>query len=611
MKLHPGLGNKAPLLIQGAVFLVVLGLGYALWRLVGGVSQTTGAAIVYWLAVMAVAGVISWLVRAWQIERRQTAFYQNQLRQLSDQRQALERRLEGVIQLNELLIDPQNEKDVIEKSLQIIARIANASGISFMPFDEWGQPLTPFTHGAFPAPVLRAWAEHLSTPAIRHECQICKRLEAKTGQSCPLLESPFQGTVRIYCLPVQRGNRLTAMLNLYLPTDQALPDELHDFIKVLVNEMVLAIEMNRLRNQELSTLRQIQMVPGQADELSTVVTRLLEGLTNALEFESGRIEFKASQPHFHGLRLAHGSDAWLTSSAADEVVVKILNTGSPPIGKRVAFQSVEGKREVLTAPCCLPDGTVIGALILASGCISGLQQRHFALVETVTTQAALLVENERQRLNREYQTILQERMRLAREIHDSLAQTLAYLKLTAAQMQNHLTQGDLNRLEQALNQNYQALSDAYLETRQVIDNLRLVPNQEVTLWLSQLASEFEKTSGLTVTCHFPASVPEIRPEVQSQLLRIVQEAFSNIRKHAQASQVGVSVRVWQNELVLEISDNGIGFSSEDVPVFSRHGLRGMRERAELIGAEFQIISQPDSGTTIRLHLPLQSEETLV
>ena len=611
MKLHPGLGNKAPLLIQGGVFLTVLGLGYGLWRLVGGVPQTSGTIIAFWLVVVAAAGVISWLVCTWQIERRQRTFYQNQLGQMSGQRQALERRLEGVVKLNELLIDPQNEKDLIEKSLQIIARIADAPGISFMPFDEWGQPLTPVTHGAFPAPVLRAWAEHLSTPAIRHDCQICKKLEAKTGQSCPLLESPFQGAIQIYCLPVQRGNRLAAMLNLYLPTGQSLPDDLHDFIKVLVDEMVLAIEMNRLRSQELSTLRQIQMGHGQGDELSTVVTRMLEGLSNALEFESGRIDFKASQPHFNGLRLAHGSETWLTTTAADEVVLKILNANSPPIGKRATFQEVSGMGEILTAPCCLPDGTVIGALILASGCIAGMQQRHFALVETVTTQAALLVENERQRLNREYQTIIQERVRLAREIHDSLAQTLAYLKLTAAQMQNHLTQGDLNRLEQALNQNYQALSDAYLETRQVIDNLRLVPNQEVTLWLSQLSSEFEKTSGLTVTCRFPPSVPEVRPEVQAQLLRIVQEAFSNIRKHAQASQVGVSVRAWQNELVLEISDDGKGFSSEDVPVFSRHGLRGMRERAELIGAEFQIISQPEAGTTIRLHLPLQSEETLV
>jgi len=108
-----------------------------------------------------------------------------------------------------------------------------------------------------------------------------------------------------------------------------------------------------------------------------------------------------------------------------------------------------------------------------------------------------------------------------------------------------------------------------------------------------------------------AELPKIEPEIQAQLLRIVQEALSNVRKHSQASQVRVEVRNWKGMLILEISDNGVGFSAEDVPEFSRHGLRGMRERAELIGADFQVISKPQAGTTIRVHLPLKQEEAPV
>lgn len=89
---------------------------------------------------------------------------------------------------------------------------------------------------------------------------------------------------------------------------------------------------------------------------------------------------------------------------------------------------------------------------------------------------------------------------------------------------------------------------------------------------------------------------------------MVQETFSNIRKHAQAQRVSVFLREWRGDLVLEISDDGTGFESEDVPELSRHGLRGMRERAELIGAEFQIISQRGKGTTVRLTLPVGIEE---
>jgi two-component system nitrate/nitrite sensor histidine kinase NarX len=88
------------------------------------------------------------------------------------------------------------------------------------------------------------------------------------------------------------------------------------------------------------------------------------------------------------------------------------------------------------------------------------------------------------------------------------------------------------------------------------------------------------------------------------MIRIVQESLSNIRKHSQADLVIISCRELENRLVLETVDNGIGFSPDDIARPSQHGLRGMKERAELIGADFQIISRPGEGTKIRLDLPL-------
>ncbi len=92
------------------------------------------------------------------------------------------------------------------------------------------------------------------------------------------------------------------------------------------------------------------------------------------------------------------------------------------------------------------------------------------------------------------------------------------------------------------------------------------------------------------------------------MVRIVQEALSNVRKHAHARQVSVRLFERDGEIVLEVSDDGQGFTAEDVPDITRHGLRGMRERANMIGADFQIISQSFQGTTMRLILPASLAE---
>jgi two-component system nitrate/nitrite sensor histidine kinase NarX len=197
---------------------------------------------------------------------------------------------------------------------------------------------------------------------------------------------------------------------------------------------------------------------------------------------------------------------------------------------------------------------------------------------------------------------MQERIRLAREIHDGLAQTLAFLKLQAAQLQGYLSRGEMEKLGQTLDQNYQTLSEAYLETREVVDNLRLGPHLGLLRSIDKCISDFENGSGLKVERKFENLPWEIPVEIQAQIVRIIQEVFSNIRKHARATQVWVGLRAWDEDLLLDIRDNGIGFTN-DLPELSQYGLRGMQERADMIGADFQITSRPNQGTVVHLRLP--------
>ena len=208
----------------------------------------------------------------------------------------------------------------------------------------------------------------------------------------------------------------------------------------------------------------------------------------------------------------------------------------------------------------------------------------------------------------EYKAVIDERSRLAREIHDGLAQTLAFLKIEAIRMQTYIEKGETTSMAKALQACYQTLSDAYLDARQAIDNLRRVPDANLANWLTLTASDFTTLTGFSVDVS-GVTLDHVFPDsVKAQLIRIVQEALTNIRKHAEACSVSISAYEHGGEAIIEVKDNGRGFSPEDVCQTSHYGLRSMRERAESIGADFQVISSSEMGTTIRLHIPICEKE---
>lgn len=201
----------------------------------------------------------------------------------------------------------------------------------------------------------------------------------------------------------------------------------------------------------------------------------------------------------------------------------------------------------------------------------------------------------------ETRAILGERMRLAREIHDGLAQTLAFLKIEVGRAERFLEQGKSDSAARVLHDSTRTLSDAYLDARQAIENLRRVPDGSTADWLKQVAEDFESVAGQSVATDFQLS-HELSINVKVQMIRIVQEALTNVRKHAEASHVSLTARESDENIIVEVKDNGRGFAV-DLPGATHFGLRGMRERAEAIGAEVHVFSCPSNGTTVRLSVP--------
>lgn len=252
------------------------------------------------------------------------------------------------------------------------------------------------------------------------------------------------------------------------------------------------------------------------------------------------------------------------------------------------------------------DWFLVEAMRLTEIALDALDRRQLVRsTQTVDGSSELTDEMLTFLAQREASAILKERARLAREIHDGLAQTLAFLKIEIGRAESMLSHNKPDQAARLLKDSSRTLGDAYLDAREAIENLRRVPDNRLDGWLKQVANDFESISGLPVEVKIDI-VWEFPVQVQAQMIRIVQEALTNVRKHAQASHVKLTARKLETELLLEVADNGRGFDPTNSIAAARFGLRGMRERAESVGADFQIASHPETGgTSIQLRVPLR------
>lgn len=199
---------------------------------------------------------------------------------------------------------------------------------------------------------------------------------------------------------------------------------------------------------------------------------------------------------------------------------------------------------------------------------------------------------------------LEERARLAREIHDGLAQDLWYAKLK----QSRLAQtADLRGESLALSEEVaDAIDTALAEARNAVAAMREgVEAGSLVEMLSRHVDDFSDRFAIRTELTQVGPTPDVGPRAQAEVLRIVQEALTNVRKHADATVVRVEVAT-DGDLRLVIADNGRGFRPESAR--TGFGLESMRQRADLIGARLTVGAEPQNGTRIELRVPLRQRE---
>lgn len=198
-----------------------------------------------------------------------------------------------------------------------------------------------------------------------------------------------------------------------------------------------------------------------------------------------------------------------------------------------------------------------------------------------------------------------EKLDLAREMHDELGALLTAAKLDADWIERKLPPDAQAAVAQRLVRLRQNLISGITLKRRITNNLRpaLLYDLGLIEALKALVDEFRQSEEIDVVAELPESEPEFSDDLSLSLFRIIQEAFTNIRKYAQARHVRVSLRMTPKAIELEVEDDGIGFDPGS-PKLARHGLAGIKHRVFTHGGQLHILAAPGKGVTIQVTLPV-------
>ena len=257
-------------------------------------------------------------------------------------------------------------------------------------------------------------------------------------------------------------------------------------------------------------------------------------------------------------------------------------------------------------------GRTIGLLGIGAAVTRGFDADEVETLASLANQATIALEHARLEARLRELAIVEERERIARELHDGIAQVLGYVNTKSQAIDGYLAAGRVAEARVQVAELGAAARAVYVDVREAILGLRspLEPGQGIGLAIETHARRVAEDSRFALDVSIPPEVRDLRlpPETAAHVYRIAQEALTNIRKHAGANRVRIHMEATATALRMTIGDDGRGLGSatsatgpSDVP---RYGLRSMRERAESIGASLDVADDPGGGVRVRLVLPL-------
>lgn len=336
------------------------------------------------------------------------------------------------------------------------------------------------------------------------------------------------------------------------------------------------------------------------------------------DFAALALREQHSNPTLRYLSQASGTHAMNQVLLDNPLILYVIATGqarsfSPnDAGERFCWQTENQRWEVPRAAVVPLDlnKTTIGTLWVGRHEETDFSATDLGGLEHLADQAVIALEHGMMAARLQSMAVIAERSRIAREMHDGIAQILGYLGLEMQTLEALIQQENTAAALKELKQARCEIKAAHADVRQNILSLRttLSENRDLKDALRTYVQEFAVQTSIHAE-YLDETSPDLdlSPLAEVQLICIVQEALTNVRKHASASVVKVHLREGEGAVLVSIVDNGIGFTDQALSTTS-FGLQTMRERALDVGGELTIESAPGEGTQVRLRIPVPGEQ---
>ncbi len=320
-----------------------------------------------------------------------------------------------------------------------------------------------------------------------------------------------------------------------------------------------------------------------------------------IEPNSGKLILKASTRGQRG-NITIGSPLDKNS-----LVWQAIESGELTVINNSKFSSSQDQSEL---KCEVAVPISIGAEIFGVMDIENIEQNNldeidFFTMQTLADQIAVAIKNASLYEETRELAILEERNRLAREIHDTLAQGLVAIILQIEASEQTLSE-DLADARKHMDRARSLPRECLAEARRSVWALHPQTTEQPSSLVENLRYEinnFTSDTGIRVNINILGKIQQLYPDIESTLLRICKESLNNVAKHAKASQVGVSLIFGKEMVKLGIHDNGVGFDPKGTRNSNSFGLISMRERAQLLGGSLRIKSEEGMGTLIEISVP--------